>query len=116
VLTTAYNDLEQLGAEPELLATVGSWRDTLDDEEVLNLLSNATVASLLALIVNKLPILNSYGRHHFLTVGIGVLQLVTITIRKKTAVGSQRHWQSALCISLAVQTTLCLTEAQLHES
>jgi hypothetical protein len=30
--------LERLGAEPELLSIVGSWRDTLDDTEVLALL------------------------------------------------------------------------------
>jgi hypothetical protein len=39
-----YTILERLGAEPELLAIVGSWRDTLDDWEVLSLLReyNAT--------------------------------------------------------------------------
>jgi hypothetical protein len=30
--------LERLGADPELLAVVGSWRDTLDDAEILALL------------------------------------------------------------------------------
>jgi hypothetical protein len=30
--------LESLGADRELLATVGSWGDTLDDEEVLMLI------------------------------------------------------------------------------
>jgi hypothetical protein len=30
-----YTTLEQLSADPELLAAVGSWRDTLDDEEIL---------------------------------------------------------------------------------
>jgi hypothetical protein len=30
--------LERLGADEELLAIVGSWRDTLDDADVLRLL------------------------------------------------------------------------------
>jgi hypothetical protein len=30
-----YTTLEQLSADPELLAVVGSWRDTLDDDEIL---------------------------------------------------------------------------------
>jgi hypothetical protein len=30
-----YTTLEQLSADPELLAVVGSWRDTLNDEEIL---------------------------------------------------------------------------------
>lgn len=30
-----YTTLEQLSADPELLSVVGSWRDTLDDEEIL---------------------------------------------------------------------------------
>jgi hypothetical protein len=30
-----YAILERLGAEPELLAIVGSWRDTLSDDELL---------------------------------------------------------------------------------
>jgi hypothetical protein len=30
--------LERLGAQPQLLAVVGSWGDTLDDETVLQLL------------------------------------------------------------------------------
>jgi len=30
--------MERLGAEPDLLSIVGSWGDTLDDEEVLALL------------------------------------------------------------------------------
>lgn len=33
-----YRALESLGADPRLLATVGSWGDTLDDTEVLKLL------------------------------------------------------------------------------
>jgi hypothetical protein len=33
-----YVALERLDAEPELLAIVGSWRDTLDDAEVLSML------------------------------------------------------------------------------
>jgi hypothetical protein len=33
-----YAVLERLGAEAELLAVVGSWRDTLSDREVLALL------------------------------------------------------------------------------
>jgi hypothetical protein len=33
-----YEALERLGADPELLSIVGSWRDTLDDVEVLALL------------------------------------------------------------------------------
>jgi hypothetical protein len=39
-----YAALERLGAEPELLSIVGSWRDTLEDSEVLALLQryNAT--------------------------------------------------------------------------
>jgi hypothetical protein len=30
-----YTTLEQLSADPELLAVVGSWRDTLNDDEIL---------------------------------------------------------------------------------
>jgi hypothetical protein len=30
-----YTTLEQLSADPELLAVVESWRDTLNDEEIL---------------------------------------------------------------------------------
>jgi hypothetical protein len=30
-----YTTLEQLSADPELLSVVGSWRDTLDDDEIL---------------------------------------------------------------------------------
>ncbi len=30
-----YTTLEQLSADPELLGVVGSWRDTLNDEEIL---------------------------------------------------------------------------------
>jgi hypothetical protein len=30
-----YTALERLSADPELLAVVGSWRDTLDDDEIL---------------------------------------------------------------------------------
>jgi hypothetical protein len=33
-----YTALERLGADPELLAIVGSWRDTLPDAEVLLML------------------------------------------------------------------------------
>jgi hypothetical protein len=33
-----YVALERLDADPELLSVVGSWRDTLDDAEVLSLL------------------------------------------------------------------------------
>jgi hypothetical protein len=33
-----YIVLERLGAEPELLAVVGSWRDTLDDADILAML------------------------------------------------------------------------------
>jgi hypothetical protein len=33
-----YTAMERLGAEPELLAVLGSWRDTLDDADVLTLL------------------------------------------------------------------------------
>jgi hypothetical protein len=33
-----YTVLERLGADPELLAVVGSWRDTLDDTDVLAML------------------------------------------------------------------------------
>jgi hypothetical protein len=33
-----YRALELLGANHELLATVGSWGDTIDDEEVVRLL------------------------------------------------------------------------------
>jgi hypothetical protein len=33
-----YTVLERLGADPELLAVIGSWRDTLDDAEILALL------------------------------------------------------------------------------
>lgn len=33
-----YTALEKLGADKELLATIGSWGDTLDDREVLELL------------------------------------------------------------------------------
>ena len=30
-----HTTLEQLSADPELLAVVGSWRDTLNDDEIL---------------------------------------------------------------------------------
>jgi hypothetical protein len=30
-----YTKLEQLSADPDLLAVVGSWRDTLNDDEIL---------------------------------------------------------------------------------
>jgi hypothetical protein len=33
-----YAALERLGTDEELLAIVGSWRDTLDDAEVLSML------------------------------------------------------------------------------
>jgi hypothetical protein len=33
-----YRAFEILGANSELLATIGSWGDTLDDEEILRLL------------------------------------------------------------------------------
>jgi hypothetical protein len=44
IIGEIYGALERLGADPELLAIVGSWRDTLDDAEVLALLRryNAT--------------------------------------------------------------------------
>ena len=39
-----YKALERLGADVELLSIVGSWRDTLGDEEIVSLLRdyNAT--------------------------------------------------------------------------
>lgn len=44
IATEFYAALERLGADEELLSIVGSWRDTLDDAEVLSLLReyNAT--------------------------------------------------------------------------
>jgi hypothetical protein len=39
-----YKKLETLGAGRELLAAVGSWGDTLDDEEVLVLLKEGNAA------------------------------------------------------------------------
>ena len=39
-----YKKLEGLGANRELLAVVGSWGDTLDDEEVLELLQQWNAA------------------------------------------------------------------------
>jgi hypothetical protein len=33
-----YEEMERLGADPYLLAMVGSWGDTLNDAEVLNML------------------------------------------------------------------------------
>jgi hypothetical protein len=39
-----YQKLEALGADRELLAVVGSWGDTLDDEEVLVLLKEWNAA------------------------------------------------------------------------
>ncbi len=30
-----YTTLEQLSADPELVAAVGNWRDTLNDDEIL---------------------------------------------------------------------------------
>jgi hypothetical protein len=38
IASEIYTALERLDAAPELLAIVGSWRDTLDDAEVLRLL------------------------------------------------------------------------------
>jgi len=35
-----YRAMELLGADRQLLGTVGSWGDTLDDEEVLKLLKH----------------------------------------------------------------------------
>lgn len=39
-----YRAMERLGAEPDLLSILGSYRDTLDDAEILSLLRdwNAT--------------------------------------------------------------------------
>jgi hypothetical protein len=44
IATELYAALERLDADEELLAIVGSWRDTLDDAEVLSMLReyNAT--------------------------------------------------------------------------
>ena len=39
-----YKNLEVLGADRELLAVVGSWGDTLDDDEVLVLLKEWNAA------------------------------------------------------------------------
>jgi hypothetical protein len=39
-----YRKLEALGADRELLAVIGSWGDTLDDEEVLVLLKEWNAA------------------------------------------------------------------------
>ncbi len=39
-----YVALERLNAEAELLAIVGSWRDTLDDGEVLSMLREYNAA------------------------------------------------------------------------
>jgi hypothetical protein len=38
IVREVYTALERLGAGPELLAIVGSWRDTLDDADVLRML------------------------------------------------------------------------------
>ena len=38
IASEIYTALERLGADDELLAIVGSWRDTLDDAEVLSML------------------------------------------------------------------------------
>jgi hypothetical protein len=38
IVREIYAVLERLSAAPELLAVVGSWRDTLDDAEVLSML------------------------------------------------------------------------------
>jgi hypothetical protein len=35
---SVYRDMEELGADRELLAAVGSWGDSLDDEDVLEML------------------------------------------------------------------------------
>jgi hypothetical protein len=35
-----YTPLEKLGADPKLLAAVGSWGDTADDAEVLDMLKS----------------------------------------------------------------------------
>lgn len=44
IIAELYKALEDLGAEPELLATVREWGNTLDDDEVLKQLKafNAT--------------------------------------------------------------------------
>jgi hypothetical protein len=44
IATEIYTTLERLDPGPELLAIFGSWRDTLDDAEVLSMLReyNAT--------------------------------------------------------------------------
>ncbi len=44
IVQELYIALERLDADPELLSIIGSWRDTLDDAEVLSLLReyNAT--------------------------------------------------------------------------
>jgi hypothetical protein len=39
-----YTVFERLGADAELLAVVGSWRDTLTDEEVLSMLREFNTA------------------------------------------------------------------------
>jgi hypothetical protein len=41
-----YRAFEALGADRKLLATVGSWGDTLDDDEVLKLLGEWNYGSL----------------------------------------------------------------------
>ena len=41
-----YRAFEALGADRKLLATVGSWGDTLDDDEVLELLREWNYGSL----------------------------------------------------------------------
>ena len=40
IRTEIYRAFVALGADRELLATMGSWGDTLNDEEVLELLRN----------------------------------------------------------------------------
>jgi hypothetical protein len=40
IASEIYAALERLDADTELLAIVGSWRDTLDDAEVLSLLQD----------------------------------------------------------------------------
>lgn len=40
IVRALYNELERLGASVDTLAAVGSWGDTLQDEEVLSILEN----------------------------------------------------------------------------
>ena len=39
IRSEVYRAFEILGADASLLATIGSWGDTLDDEEILRLLT-----------------------------------------------------------------------------